>query len=342
MLRLVPFMLLFFNFYVHAQSEAALEHAKKYNYNPAFRENHFDKMILKVDLEKEYEGFQTKIDDGSETQQNNDFTTNNRAKLRVSFDYDFLGIFLSTTSNFLQPLENKLENTKTLNLSFRFFYSDRMRQEIDYKTIRGVYLDKGNGATELFPEFSVFTYGGKTFYIINNDFSYRAFENQTERQLVSSGSFIPSIGYYFRNASLNRINEQTNNLTQIRTFDLVLQMGYMHNFVIDEKWFCTLGLHPGIGLNSSKKTFENEKNDLDLIYNPKANLNLNYKFNFSALYDNENYFSGIKFEYQNFEYANRNEIELINSRTQINFFVGYRFKSTKTVKKVFDKIKSVF
>ena len=92
MLRLVPFMLLFFNFYVHAQSEAALEHAKKYNYNPAFRENHFDKMILKVDLEKEYEGFQTKIDDGSETQQNNDFTTNNRAKFRVSFDYDLADV----------------------------------------------------------------------------------------------------------------------------------------------------------------------------------------------------------------------------------------------------------
>ena len=84
------------------------------------------------------------------------------------------------------------------------------------------------------------------------------------------------------------------------------------------------------------------KNDLDLIYNPKANLNLNYKFNFSALYDNENYFSGIKFEYQNYEFANRNEIELMNSRTQINFFVGYRFKSTKTIKRVFDNIKSVF
>ena len=340
--RLVPFILLFFNFYVHAQTEDALDHAKKYGYNPAFRQNHFDKMIFKIDIEKETEGFQTKIDDGSESQKNNDFVTNNRTKLRFSFDYDFLGLFLSTSPNFLQTQQLGLENTKTLDLSFRFFYSDRLRQEIDYKTIKGVYLNKGNGETELFPEFNVFTYGGRTFYIIKNNFSYRAFENQTERQLVSSGSFIPSIGYYFRNVSLNRSNVQTNSVTQIRSFDLMLQMGYMHNFVIDKKWFCTLGVHPGLGLNSSKKTFESVKNDFDLIYNPKANLNLNYKFNFSALYDNENYFSGIKFEYQNYEYANRNEIELINSRTQINFFVGYRFKSTKTIKKVFYNIKSIF
>ena len=46
--RLVPFILLFFNFYVHAQTEDALDHAKKYGYNPAFRQNHFDKMIFKI------------------------------------------------------------------------------------------------------------------------------------------------------------------------------------------------------------------------------------------------------------------------------------------------------
>lgn len=342
MLRLVPLMLFFFHFYVQAQNEAALEHAKKYGYNPVFRQNHFDKMIFKIDAEKEYEGFQTKIDDGSESQKNDDFTTNNRAKLRLSFDYDFLGLFLSTSPNFLQPLENGLENTKTLDLSFRFFYSDRLRQEIDYKTIKGVYLDKGNGNSELYPEFNVFTYGGKTFYILNNNFSYRAFENQTERQLVSSGSFIPAIGYYFRDVSLNRNNAQINSITKINSFDLIAQMGYMHNFVLDKKWDCTLGLHPGVGLNYSKKTFETENQNLNETYNPKANFNLNYKFNFSALYNGENYFAGIRFNYEDFEYTNRNEIEIINSRTQINFFLGYRFESTKTIKKVFDKIKSAF
>ena len=96
----------------------------------------------------------------------------NETKLRLSFDYKFLGLFVSFSPDFFSNNEATYGKTKTLDLSFKFFYNDRLRQEVDYKVIKGFYLEHPDEFTpiDLFPNLEIKTIGGKTFYILNNNF----------------------------------------------------------------------------------------------------------------------------------------------------------------------------
>ncbi|MGA9638863.1 DUF4421 family protein [Flavobacterium sp.] len=330
----------FFSNYLQAQEDGALEHAMNHKYNPIYRVNYFDKMILKVDVNSEEESFQTKNFESLNSDKNI-FHTNQKLNLRLSFDYDFLGLFISTSPNFLQEKGNGIAQTKTLDLSFKFFYSDRLRQEIDYKNRTGYYLDDNSGRTFSFPELNKQTIGGRTFYILNNNFSYRAFENLTERQLISAGSFIPSIGYYFNKLIVDNNYNSFKNLSQINSFDFMLQMGYMYNLVIDKRWVGSFGIHPGIGVNYSQSTFKKANEDL-LEETKRTNFNYNYKMNFSIGYNGKNIFSGIKYNYQNFEYDTKYKPDLVNTRSQIEIYVGHRFNASKSIKQVFKKINDIF
>lgn len=331
------FLILFYNM-LSAQEGEEL-HAIKHKYDPLYRVNYFDKMIFKVDVNSDIDNFYIRTINANNNNSNNSFIPNQLLKLRFSFDYKFLGIYFSTSPGFL-PGNGDASNkgkTKTLDLSFNFFYSDRLRQEVVYKRVRGFYFGPNNHATpiDVFPELEINTFGGKTFYILNNNFSYRAFENMTERQLKSAGSFMPSISYYFHDLTTNEKKIGKNQLTEIKSFDGFFQMGYMYNFVIGRKWYASLGLHPGIGVNWSKNFYSppNESDNFEI-----KTVNFNITTNTSIGYNNKNFFSGIKYFYSNYDFSKNNTVELINSKSRFEVFLGYRFKETKTLKKAFDSV----
>ena len=337
------FIIVFFCNFLSAQ-EGELLHAERHKYNPLYRVNYFDKMIFKVDLNSDVDNFYIHNLNNTDNNQSS-FVPNQLLKLRFSFDYKFLGIFFSASPSFL-PGNNDYDDkgkTKTLDLSFKFFYSDRLRQEVDFKKIIGFYLEnpRESSPVDIYPELQINTIGGKTFYIVNNNFSYRAFESMTERQLISAGSLIPSVGYYFNNLITSKKNAGEKNLSQIHSFDGILQLGYMYNFVLGKKWFTTFGVHPGVGFNTSKSFF-NDK-EFNSTYTIKAtNFNFNFDFNLSLGYNNKNFFSGAKFNYRDYEFKNKNTVELINSKARFEFFVGYRFRTVKSVKEVFESVEEVF
>ena len=96
---------------------------------------------------------------------------NQKTKLRFSFDYKFLGLFISYSPNFYAKDESTYGETKTLDLSFKFFYNDRLRQEVDFKNTRGFYVENPIQSLplDIYPQLEIRTIGGKTFYIMNNN-----------------------------------------------------------------------------------------------------------------------------------------------------------------------------
>ncbi|UQD57683.1 DUF4421 family protein [Flavobacterium sp. K5-23] len=341
-LKVVFIVLLFCN--LLSAQEGELLHAERHKYNPLYRANYFNKMIFKVDLNSDIDNFYVANLNSTENSQSS-FIPNQRLKLRLSFDYKFLGVFLSTSPSFL-PGNNRDSDkgkTKTLDLSFKFFYSDRLRQEIDFKKTKGFYLANPlkPSSVDIYPDLQINTIGGRTFYILNNNFSYRAFENMTERQLVSAGSLIPSLSYYFNNLITSEYNTGKKNLLQIHSFDSLLQLGYMYNFVLGKKWYATVGWHPGIGYNASKSFFNDKEKEADFEIK-STNFNFNFDFNISLGYNNKNLFSGVKFNYRDYEYNNQRTAELINSKAHFELFIGYRFKTVKSVEKVFESVEDVF
>ncbi|VXC08906.1 conserved hypothetical protein [Flavobacterium sp. 9AF] len=336
------YILLFIQF-LYAQDEGELLHAKMHKYDPNYRINYFDKMIFKIDINSDVDNYtipNLSKPFGNESR----FVPNQKTKLRFSFDYKFLGLFVSYSPNFYAKDESIYGETKTLDLSFKYFYTDRLRQEVDFKITKGFYVESPLQLEplDIYPQLEIRTIGGKTFYILNNNFSYRAFENMTERQVKNAGSFIPSVGYYFNRLKSKRIDETEKSLIKVYSFDAIFQYGYMHNFILSRKWFATLGAHPGIGLNRSKSYLYEKNIDHETILK-STNMNFNLDLNLSLGYNNKNLFGGIKSNFRDYQYDNSKTAELINSKLYIDFFIGYRFKENKKIKKVFELLeKKIF
>lgn len=328
---------------VFSQEEGELLHAKRHKYDPIYRVNYFDKMIIKVDINSDVDNFHVpnfNLTSNAESI----FIPNQKSKIRLSFDYKFLGLFVSMSTNFNSKESSAYGDTKILDLSFKYFYSDRLRQEVEFKNIKGFYLENPDGFSpvEVYPNLEIKTIGGKTFYILDNDFSYRAYDNLTERQIKNAGSFIPSIGYYFNRLKSKRTSDTEKYLTQVKSFDAIIQYGYMYNMVLGKKWFTTIGAHPGIGINNSKSYFYEDKLKQESIIK-STHLNLNLDLNFALGYNNKNTFAGFKMNFRDYQYESSKTAELINSKLYFDIFVGYRFNEVKKIKKVFELLeKKVF
>jgi hypothetical protein len=314
-------------------------YARRNGYNPEHRINYFDKMIFQVDLNSNIENFY--IPKLSYTQaQKNSFVPNDVIKMRFSFDYKFLGLNFAVSPDFISQNKRdpKKGETNTFDLSFKFFFNDRLRQEVVYKTIKGFYLEnsKTKNPIEIFNNLEIQTIGGKTFYILNKNFSYRAFESMTERQIKSNGSFVPSLSYYYNSLKTNKENTNETYLKQIKSYDVFVQAGYMYNFVLATKWFSTIGVHPGIGINESKNYYINPLTQ-EVKKDISVSVNYNIDVNGAIGYNNKNFFSGLRFNYKNLEY-NNNSTEIINSKLSFGIFTGYRFNEVKPIKKAFNYI----
>lgn len=336
-LGLVVFMLCFFGFSFAQEREGEIKHALVHKYNLDYRVNYFDKMIFKVDLNTDIDNFYIPKLNFTDNKRSI-FSPDEQLKLRFSFDYKFLGISYSFSPDFVSDNNNSKANTKTLDLSFKFFYSDRLRQEVMYKKVKGFTLKNPDDLSpiDIFNDLEINTIGGKTFYILNNNFSYRAYESQTERQLKSAGTFIPSISYYLSNLYTNNPNANVESLARIRSIDLRLQFGYMYNYVINKTWFATGGVHPGIGINDTKSYYNHLGTSLERK-SPKV-LQFNLDFDFSLGYNQEKFFAGLNANYKNYQYYNSKVSDIMSTRFNAFLFVGYRFNEVKSIKKVFEKI----
>lgn len=340
-IKLLLLLLLVFSV-AFSQEDGDRNHARKYDYSTRYRINYSNKMIFKLDLNSDTDNFYIPRLNYTEFQQNS-FLPNENLKLRFSFDYRFFGFTISSSPKFLPGNNRDPEKgeTKSLDLSFKFFYTDKLRQEVTYKTIKGFYLRDFSEKLPIavFDDLEISTIGGRTFYILNSNFSYRAFETQIERQIKNAGSIIPSVSYYYNSLSTSKKINPDINLTNIKSFDAYLQLGYMHNFVLDKKWFATLGGHPGMGINKSTSFFTQTADNSESVLK-STNINFNFDIDVALGYNNQNFFGGTKFNYKNFEYNNKNNTEIINSKTILTFYAGYRFDEAKPIKKAFDFIEN--
>lgn len=327
-----------FTFFVFAQDEAD-HYAKLKGYNTDYRVNYFDKIIGQLEFNTELENFYIpRLFSNQEA--NVSIVPNQVLKMKFSIDYKFLGLNFAISPSFLpgNKYNPQKGNTETLDFSFKFFYSDKLRQEVTFKKIKGFYLEDFNtGETlEILPTLEISTYGGKTFYIINKNFSYRSFETMTERQIKSNGSLVPSISYYYSELQNDQNYVSNSNLAKIKSFDFNFQTGYMHNFVYKKRWFTTLGFHPGIGFNKSSNYYLS-LTDTDPIKTSTLNVNFNIDLNIALGYNNKNLFIGLRSNFRNSN-LNDNSNKIQNNRTSFGIYTGYRFNEKKSIKKAFQFI----
>ncbi|PNQ74716.1 hypothetical protein C1T31_00820 [Hanstruepera neustonica] len=257
-------------------------------------------------------------------------TPNKQNRIGASVSFRSLTISYSFAPNFLA--ENKdNENSKLFNLDFRNYFGRHWMQTLDLYQAKGFYLENRD-INLYFPRIKSFKIGGATSYIFNENFSFRAIASQDEKQLKSTGSFIPRIVYYY--TKLNIRGEDNSTDTELHTFDIVFAPSYYYNFVPTKNLFISAGVSAGIGLNYSKNEDNNHIQDDESLTSLTTELN----FRGSLTYDISSFYLGTHYNYLILNH-NTDRSSYVNDNIPFfQIFAGYRFRAPKKLVRKADDI----
>lgn len=245
-------------------------------------------------------------------------------------------------------LEDKGE-PKSFRLHFKLLF-DRWLHTFEYNQIKGYYISESDdpikqqveGNYIQFPDLTTKTFNGATSYKLNDNYSARAIESQTEKQIRSAGSLIPSLHYTLYDISGSDNYTDSNNTPVIRDnygsikgFATTFNLGYYYTFV-HKNWFVNAFFIPGIGADFNKIT----------KYSPagitKSNYNdfiLSLKGGAGFGYTNKKFFLGGSISKTvKKQKNNTNKTQFTTFQDAFSVYVGYRFKAPKKIAKPIDNL----
>lgn len=312
--------------------EMQAKHAETKGYDPTYRVNYFENIILKSFITSDVANFQFRSTDGQRTF---DLVPAAEYLLGFSVDYKWIALEASFSPAFMQAdgIED-LSNSSSYKLSLNFFYTDRIRQELSYTNLVGfINNNSETGAIEglrLLNNLEMQTFKGSTYYIANKNFSFRSHYAQTERQLRSAGSLIPKLTYSYSITSPNlETSIEAINTVKLKSFDLFFQLGYLYTFVTKQKWFATIGVHPGVGYNSSKYEYRDQSNQL--FNNTTFAFDSELKFGYNAY----RWFFGVGGNWRNYNLLNNEDNQISRDNAYFQIYAGFRFNDNKPMRKFF-------
>jgi hypothetical protein len=313
--------------------EMQAKHAEEKGYDPSYRVNYFENIILRSTFSSNIYNLQ--FVNGA-TGNAIDLRPANENLIGFSVDYKWIALGVSFAPGFISSVSDQelKDLSETIQLNLNFFYSDQWRQELSYTYNKGFFVDTNFELQleeiERFRNTELFALQGATYYIANKNFSFRAHYAQTERQLRSAGSLIPRLNYVYSiiRPSLDNITIDVTT-AQLDSFDLIGSLGYLYTFVYNRKWLATVGVHPGIGYNHSHYTFNNNS---QAFFNSAS---FTFKSEITLGYNSYRWFFGINGFWQNFNNSNIQDNEINSDRAFILLYLGYRFNDNKPMRKFF-------
>ena len=315
--------------------EKQAEHAEVKGYDPNFRVNYFENIILRTNLTSDVPRIE--IVNGI-TNEAFDLRPAAGYQIGYSVDYKWFAIGFGFTPNFLLTSKDQAEvsSSSSYTVSLNFFYSDRWRQELKYSYYRGFFTDDIDAD---FGNAELQGIEGSTYFIFNRNFSFRAHYAQTERQLKSAGSFIPRLKYVYSKMRPNNFSNQPNAASSqntepvdvIYSLDMIAQIGYMHTFVIKNKWFATVGLHPGLGYNYSEYELVDDNSSNDIFNAFTFALNGEVSIGYNAY----RWFFGATGDFKNYNYSNSQNDAFNRNTNYGSLYLGYRFNDNRPMRKFF-------
>lgn len=243
--------------------------------------------------------------------------------------------------------EDKLKgNSDVQSLQLRLFLK-RILFDFSYSNMKGFYLENtadykpnwvlGQDPYITFDNFAVKRYRIETSFIVNKDFSYKAILVQSQQQLKSAGSFMPSISYTF--SEINNLRAQGITVNDENDYDINFSAGYIHTFVFgkDKGFFISFDAAPGLGVKYVKVL---DNNNHVAKYQNFTNTSFKGGVNFG--YNSEQFYTGMQFNASNVSYNRNPETNIENSTLFLHLYFGYRFGAPKPIVRIFDGIQNIF
>jgi len=276
---------------------------------------------------------------------------NLNAKYAFVLSYKFATIRLGVRPKNSPSSQNEKGNPKTFRLKFKLIF-DKWSHHFEYSQVQGYYITNSktinnHSNTDIylqFPDLKTMIFSGTTAYKLNDNYSVRATVSQTEVQLKSTGSLIPSFTYTFYNINGldTYINYDKNQIdrdfyTDNSGFTGSFNVGYHYTFVY-KKWNASVFAAPGIGYDFRKVT----------SYSPNLVIKNNYNALLFAMdvsagigYNAEKIFFGTSINHKNRDYRHSEKsVEFQTSKISFVIFLGYRFNAPKVVTKPIDGLEN--
>lgn len=251
---------------------------------------------------------------------------NKKTILGIGAHYDILAFSIGYSPRFLA--ENKdNEGSSLFSFSTDLFLGPWI-QHLEFIHQDGMTVrPRGLGAYYQ-DNLSSMKVGGSTSFKFNPHFSYNAMRFQNQRQLVSAGSFIPTLSYYY--TSLDGIDNIIYS-DDAGFLNIALTPSYYYNFVFKEHFLVSGGIGVGLGYT---KTFDGEENHSSLLTRSFLSL--------AAGYNTDRFFAGFLTSGTVQKHQSAVEVDVSDTVKMISFFIGYRFNAPKQVVKVNDDVKDFF
>ena len=299
-----------------------------------------DKIALDVSFNNLYETFEVKNPDNKFTLYPN-APTNLKLKVNyrfISFGFQFAPDFLPGNGD--EDLKGK---TKSFGIGTSLIFKHWLF-DIKYSKIRGYYFENSDDFImqlegEPYIQFPDLNYKGINFssaYSTNSKFSMRSLTSQTERQLKSAGSFLPSFNFRYYNiddkSTAAAATQKSNNI------EASIGPGYVYTFVAKEKFYLSLGGLASFGYLNTKLTTrlpnENAVSNQDNFifrWDGKTGIGFNGSRFYTGLYAN---ISGTKYKQEN--------TTAVNTETRVSYhlFLGIRIESPDYLNRFMNKMES--
>lgn len=326
--------LLFSIFQINAQNETQKLQDK--SADKAYIASYDSVVGVKIGFTNEFDFFSIKGDDFFY-----DIRPNISSMTKLSVSYRHLTISYGYPLRFLPGNNDNTEQgkTKAFYLGFHVF-AKHLIQELQVASVSGFYMhntgdfetgwNPENDPYIQFPELKYKSLRGATGYKFNKNFSLRAHNNQTERQLRSCGSVIALIDYDFYTIT-NEATKMHASGQKSFNVDIAASLGYMYTFVLGSRFYASAGVFPGAGIHYTDLT-TNDINGETLT--KTANSLYRIAGRAGIGYNNRKFFAGGGLAAsQTFRHQNGTDITTTGSRAFIQVFTGYRFNRFNPKKK---------
>ncbi len=322
--KITLFIILFsyFSFSQNSEDDYSFEYIETMN----------NKLNMKFELDNDIQSFRFDDEIISYT-----VKPNTGLRTSISANYRFLTLRVGYSPKFLEDSNSELRgNTKIFKINMTLFMKNWM-QTLEYNSTKGYYVDDyedtshpvtfNNDEITILPDLGTKTFTATTAYKFNNNFSFKAIYNQYEIQRKNAGSFIPSFTYTYFTLS----NKSTGQ--DLKISGAVLSASYFYTFVINKKWYSSLGLSPGLGMEFNKlNTLVDDgfikTSNHELIFNINSHIGLGY--------NSKSFFAGLALKGIATTRTDNSVIKFDTQRSSFILFVGYRFHSPKFLKDSFD------
>ena len=295
-----------------------------------------DKIIIKANIDTKSESYNLIQSNDSDF----NLLTNNEYRLSLSLDYEFIGFSFGFSPKFLPENNDDGLKGKSTFIDYRFrFFLKNWTQEISYSKVQGFYVEntsdfvqnwiEGQDPFIQLTDLKVTGWEGSTSYVFNDKFSLRNVVYNTEWQLKSAGSLIPTLRYRYSRVS-TRI--ETTKIFE-NSYEIRFSPDYYYSFVIDKNWFFTPFLSPSLGIRFAKEGGEGENMTENSTYFP-----LGLSGGLQLGYSSKRYIFGVNINFDNTWYNEDSQSIVNNDKTFAKIYLGYRFDAPKFVENSFERI----